>query len=118
MSVVLFSGLAFSQSNSRTPDEIAGKRADKMKERLGLTDDQHKQVYSILLNHAAAHSAEMDKLKSMDKESRRAYRQKMREDLRIQISGVLTKDQTEKFNRMLEKKKSKNKNRKASEKPQ
>ena len=59
LAALLFSvSSTFSQQDNgekkqrKTPEERAQKRADKMKEKLSLTDDQHKQVYDIMLLQA------------------------------------------------------------------
>ncbi|HMQ78144.1 MAG TPA: hypothetical protein PKE39_06115 [Ignavibacteria bacterium] len=62
--LILLAAILFSISNTysqqdngekkqrKTPEERAQKRADKMKEKLSLTEDQHKQVYDIMLSQA------------------------------------------------------------------
>lgn len=93
----------------RTPEEIATKMADRMKEKLSLSEDQHKQVYNLALSHAQNRINNKEKYKSLDKESRKQMKKQNRGEFRKQLEGILSKEQLDKMKQS----KGKHKHRKA-----
>lgn len=78
----------------KTPEERAQKRADKMKEKLSLTEDQHKQVYDIMLSQANEMKTVWESTKNdQDKTARKEKMKAIRESGKIQINSVLNADQ-------------------------
>ncbi len=78
------------------PTEKATKVADKMKQNLNLTDSQYKSVYNIFYNHFS----EMKSLKDQygkDSDELKSTRKQKREELKKELSGVLTSDQIQKM---------------------
>ena len=102
VAAVLFSaGNIYSQQNDdgtkkqrKTPEERAQKRADKMKEKLSLTEDQHKQVYSILLSQANEMKSIWESSKNdQDKTARKEKMKTIWESTNTQINSVLDANQ-------------------------
>ena len=102
LAAVLFSsGNVYSQQTGdgtkkqrKTPEERAQKRADKMKEKLSLTDDQHKQVYSILLSQANEMKSVWETTKNdQDKTARKEKMKAIWESANTQITSVLDANQ-------------------------
>lgn len=104
--ILLLAALLFSVSSSfsqqdngekkqrKTPEERAQKRADKMKEKLSLTEDQHKQVYDIMLSQANEMKAVWESTKNdQDKTSRKEKMKAIRESGKTQLNSVLSADQ-------------------------
>lgn len=78
----------------KTPEEHAQKRADKMKEKLSLTDDQYKQIYDILLTHGNEMKALWEAGKNdQDKTAMKEKMKAIRESGRTQINSVLDANQ-------------------------
>jgi Spy/CpxP family protein refolding chaperone len=108
----------FSQQDMRkSPEERAQKRADKMKENLLLSDQQHKQVYDILLNHIKEadiirNSAEVNEDKKVKKEKLKS----LRESTHSQLNAILTPEQQQKLDEFIKKMKEKHKTKKNKEK--
>ena len=94
------------------PTEKATKVADKMKQNLNLTDSQYKSVYNIFYSHFTDMKSLKDKYGKGSDELKSARKQK-REDLKKELSGVLTSDQIQKMedNRKKHKEKRKGKNK-------
>ncbi|MEO8511951.1 MAG: hypothetical protein ABI543_00195 [Ignavibacteria bacterium] len=99
---VLFSaGNVYSQQDNKgekkqmkTPEERAQKRADKMKEKLSLTEDQHKQVYDILLYQSNQMKSIWESTKDdKDKSARKEKMKALRESANTQINSVLNTTQ-------------------------
>ena len=101
LAALLFSvSSTFSQQDNgekkqrKTPEERAQKRADKMKEKLSLTDDQHKQIYDIMLAQANEMKAVWESTKNdQDKTARKEKMKSIRESGKTQINSVLNADQ-------------------------
>ncbi len=101
LAALLFSvSSTFSQQDNgekkqrKTPEERAQKRADRMKEKLALTDDQHKQVYNIMLSQANEMKAVWESTKNdQDKTARKEKMKAIRESGKTQINSVLSADQ-------------------------
>jgi hypothetical protein len=103
------------QKRSNNPEEIATKKADRLKAKLSLSDDQYKQVYSIFLENANRRIAEKEKMKGMDKTARKEIKMKHKQETMEKLQAVLTKEQMSLFEQMKEKGKKRNKNK--SDKP-
>ena len=106
---LLTSVSVFAQKNSnKTPEERAQKRADMMKESLTLSDEQRQQVYDILLSHIT----EADGIRSSstvdeDKSVRREKMKTLREATHNRIKEILTAEQNEKLEKIIQEKKGK-----------
>jgi Spy/CpxP family protein refolding chaperone len=98
---MLSAGSVFSQDGSprkerqkKTPEEVAEKRSDRLKDKLSLTNDQHKQVYNIILSQATEMKSVWESTKSeQDKTARREKMKSIRDTYHSQISAVLTSEQ-------------------------
>jgi hypothetical protein len=100
------------QRRSNNPEEMATKKADRLKAKLSLSDDQYKQVYSIFLENANRRIAEKEKMKGMDKTARKEMKMKHKQETMEKLQGVLTKEQWSLFEQMKEKNgKKRNKNK-------
>ncbi len=102
LAAVLFSaGNVYSQQNDdgtkkqrKTPEERAQKRADKMKEKLSLTDDQRTQVYGIFLSQANEMKSIWESTKNdQDKTARKEKMKAIWESSNTQINSVLDANQ-------------------------
>jgi hypothetical protein len=99
------------QKRSKNPEEIATRKADRLKAKLSLSDHQYKQVYTIFLENANRRIAEKEKMKDMDKSARKEIKTKYRQETFEKLQGILTKEQMTKLEQMKENKKIKKKNR-------
>ncbi len=95
------------QKSNKTPEEIATKKADRLKSALALTDEQYKQVHSVFLENANRMLSEREKMQNMDKETRKEIKKKHKEETRVKLQGILTKEQMDKFDQMKSGKKNK-----------
>lgn len=109
--LILMAGLvsfgAMAQGNAKekwekhTPEKMAEFRTDRMKDRLGLTDEQYKKVYDIHLEEAKTREAKMAERKvEHDKKvtEQRAAMQERRATANAKYADVLTAEQMEKLN--------------------
>jgi len=123
--MLLLAALLFSVSNTysqqdnsekkqrKTPEERAQKRADKMKEKLSLTDDQHKQVYDILLTQGNEMKSVWESSKNdQDKTARKEKMKAIRESGKTQINSVLNANQQQLWETHKKEKKEKHKGKK------
>ena len=123
--MLLLAALLFSVSNTysqqdnsekkqrKTPEERAQKRADKMKEKLSLTDDQHKQVYDIFLTQGNEMKSVWESSKSdQDKTARKEKMKAIRESGKTQINSVLNANQQQLWETHKKEKKEKHKSKK------
>lgn len=123
--VLLLAALLFSVSNTysqqdksekkqrKTPEERAQKRADKMKEKLSLTDDQHKQIYDIILSQSKEMKSVWESSKNdQDKTARRDKMKAIREAGKTQINSVLDANQQQLWEAHKKEMKEKHKNKK------
>ncbi|MDZ4710802.1 MAG: hypothetical protein SGI89_00590 [bacterium] len=112
LTAILFTNNVFAQKESnKTPEQMATKMADRMKEKLSLTEDQYKQVYNMALTNAQDRINNKEKNKSLDKESRKLLKKQNKENFRKQMEGILDKDQMTKFQEMKGKHKHDKKNK-------
>ncbi len=104
LAVIFFAGnISFAQRNNKsdkTPEQIAEKRAGKMKQCLSLTDDQYKQVYDLTLQKVNYNRENREKLSSMDKESRKQFKSQNKEEYKKQLENILNTEQIAKFQQM------------------
>ncbi len=123
--MLLLAALLFSVSNTysqqdnsekkqrKTSEERAQKRADKMKEKLSLTDDQHKQVYEILLTQGNEMKSVWESSKNdQDKTARKEKMKAIRESGKTQINSVLNANQQQLWETHKKEKKEKHKGKK------
>ena len=123
--MLLLAALLFSVSNTysqqdnsekkqrKTSEERAQKRADKMKEKLSLTDDQHKQVYEILLTQGNEMKSVWESSKNdQDKTARKEKMKAIRESGKTQINSVLNANQQQLWETNKKEKKEKHKGKK------
>lgn len=99
------------QKRTKNPEEMATKKADRLKAKLSLCEDQYKQVYSIFLENANRRIAEKEKMKGMDKTTRKEMKMKHKQETMDKLQAVLTKEQMLQFEQMKEKGKKRNKNK-------
>lgn len=81
----------------RTPEKMAERAASQMAEKLELEDAQKQQIYEIQLQHAIDRKAQM--------EAMRKEMQAKREAHQAQISAVLTPEQKEKWEELMQQRK-------------
>ncbi|MBK9227545.1 MAG: hypothetical protein IPL67_10965 [Ignavibacteria bacterium] len=91
------------QKRTKNPEEMATKKADRLKAKLSLSEDQYKQVYSIFLENANRRIAEKEKMKGMDKTTRKEMKMKHKQETMDKLQAVLTKEQMLQFEQMKEK---------------
>lgn len=73
-----------------TPEKMAEWRTKKVKETVGLNDDQYKKLYAINLDEAKKNQAKMEERRKTMKAERTAYNAK--------LETVLTPEQLKKLN--------------------
>ena len=121
-------GTSFAQDKkgdfkNMSPSERATKVTDKMKTNLNLTDSQYKSVYDIFYNHFTEMSSMKDKYDKSSDEFK-TQRKSKRDELKKQLSGVLTTEQMQKMEENMKnhkgknKGKHKNKNKDSTNKPE
>lgn len=124
--IFIFSSPLFSQKDywkNKTPEEIAEKRAEKLKTKLALDDLQHKKIYEILLTFTTDMKTLREQKNSSSDVDKKALRDKirtLRKETYDKIISVLNPEQRAKFEEMkknrMEKKKSRTHREKRSEK--
>ena len=95
LAILFASSVTFAQGQNmqkRTPEERAQNQTAWMKQNLGITDDQNKKAYDIILN--AAKQVDDARNSSGDK---RAAMKSINENKDAAIKGVLTADQYGKY---------------------
>ncbi|MCX7878813.1 MAG: Spy/CpxP family protein refolding chaperone [Ignavibacteria bacterium] len=117
--IILFSLSSFAQNKdgwkNKTPEEIAEKRAAKLKEKLSLSDYQHKQIYDIILKSVSEIKSLREQKKSTGEVDRKVLREKiksLRKETHDKIVSVLTPEQRAKFDEVKKKKMEKRKEHK------
>ncbi len=105
--ILLLAAILFSVSNvysqqdnigekkqRKTPEERAQKRADILKEKLSLSDEQYKQVYDISLSQANEMKTVWESSKNdQDKTARKEKMKAIRDSGNTQINSVLNTNQ-------------------------
>lgn len=94
-----------------TPEEKATKVSDRMKKNLSLSDDQYKQVYSLVFEKTSNYKLNKEKYKSMDKDARKELKKQNRLEFNQQIEKILNKEQYSKWQEMKSKHKDHRKNK-------
>lgn len=96
---------------TKTPEQIATKKADKLKTELGLSDDQRTKVYAILLDNTTKIQAIKAKYPN-DKKAARAEIMPLRQTAESSIKAILTPEQITKWDAMKKEQKAKHKAKK------
>lgn len=95
----------------KTPEQVATKKADKLKTELGLTDDQRTKVYAILLDNTTKIQAIKAKYPN-DKKAAQAEIKPLRQASESSIKAILTPEQIVKWDTLKKEKKAKHKAKK------
>ena len=78
------------QMQQRTPEERAQRQTSWMQKNLGLTDEQNKKVYDIMLYHAQQADADKGMAAGPDK---KMDKKELKRDTDAELKAVLTGDQ-------------------------
>lgn len=103
---------AFSQqdvSGKKSPEQLAAKISDRMKNNLSLSDVQYKQVYELFLTKIQNRQTNKEKLKGVSKEEREQIKKQNKEEFKKQLSGILSSEQMQKLEVMKSEHKQKHK---------
>ncbi|WP_430933553.1 DUF4890 domain-containing protein [Saccharicrinis sp. 156] len=84
------------RGNMGTPEDMAKKQTERMKEDLGLTDKQTTKIQSINLKYANKQQ-ELRKNASGDREAMRESMKTIRDERMTELKKVLTEEQVEKL---------------------
>jgi len=101
-------------SGSKTPEQIATQKADKLKTELGLSDDQRSKIYAILLENTAKIQAIKAKYPN-DKKAAKAEIRPLRQAADQSIKSILTPEQITKWEALKKAQKEKHKAEKESD---
>jgi protein CpxP len=94
----------------KSPEQIAGKKADKLKTELALSDEQRTQVYAVVLDKVNKTRTVKEKYKdNKDKRAMRAEMKTVQADFDSSMKGILTAEQYTKWQGIKEKQKEKHK---------
>ncbi|MBV6477787.1 MAG: hypothetical protein HGGPFJEG_00531 [Ignavibacteria bacterium] len=107
--LIAYSGIAFAQNqelSKKSPEEIATKITDKMKDMLLLTDEQYKQIYNLNLEQINSKINNKEKYKNLDKESKKNLKRQMKEEYNKSLENILTSDQINIYKKYITDKKS------------
>lgn len=113
--LLISANTVYSQDFKKSPEERAQKRAEKLKEKLSLTDDQYKQVYDAFLSQ----SQQMKSLKEAGEQDKTARREKMksiRQNTDATVNGLLNSDQKTKYDQLKKERKEKHMQKKKHKK--
>ena len=94
-------GTAQNWQNS-TPEEMAKRQTDQIKEKCGLDKAQEKKVYDLQLESSKKMAKMRDEMQSGDRDAMRDKMAKMREDQNKEMKKILTADQYVKYEKYLE----------------
>ncbi len=97
----------------KTPEEVANKRADKLKTELALTDDQRAKVYAAELDRITKVRAIRAKYPT-DKKAARKEIKPVNDAFQTTLKGILTAEQITKWEALKAKAKEKRKGKKAA----
>lgn len=114
----VFAISSFAQDGAKvkkTPEEVATKRADKLKTELTLSDEQRSKVYTILLDNTTKVRAVKEKYPN-DKKAAKAEIKPLRETCDASIKSVLTPEQVTKWEQLKKEKKEQHKEKKKQKK--
>ena len=98
------------QMQRRTPEERAQKQTTWMEQNVGISKEQSDKVYNIILEHARA--ADNTATMPRDRETNKARRDIMK-DRDDALKNVLTAEQYQKYQAMMQEKKAKMRERRA-----
>lgn len=104
-----------STAHKKTPEQVATKKADKLKKELGLSDDQRTKVYNAILERQTK-VAEVKKLHTADKKSAREAIKPLNEACDTAIKNALTPEQQTKWEQMKKDQKAKHQHKKGKPK--
>ena len=98
--LLLIVNFAFAQQNPpKTPEDRANNQTKNLTEKLGLSADQQKSVYTIALQHAQQQNADRTKYQG-DREGMRNARKQNMDTYDAGLSKILTTDQMTKYNQL------------------
>ncbi|MES2616521.1 MAG: hypothetical protein V4613_01500 [Bacteroidota bacterium] len=100
-----------STKQKKTPEQVATKKADKLKTELSLSDDQRSKVYNALLDRETKVRAVKAKYPT-DKKAARKEIKPINEACNTTITSALTPEQATKWEQMKKDKKEKHKQNK------
>lgn len=113
---VMITAGAYAQDSSkvkRSPEEMANRKADKLKTELGLSDDQRGKVYTVFLDKINKREAIQAKYKdSKDKKAMKAEMKTVEETAETNLKGILTTEQFTKWQTLREERKQQHKDKK------
>lgn len=116
LAAILLAAGVYAKDSTRvkkSPEEIANKRADKLKTELSLSDDQRSRVYGALLDAITKKQAIKEKYKgSGDKKAMKTEMKSVHANLDASMKSILTTEQYNKWTDMKEKQKEKHKEKK------
>ncbi|MBS1517557.1 MAG: hypothetical protein JSS91_05665 [Bacteroidetes bacterium] len=106
--MICFASVSYSQNNpgnssdkkKKSPEEIAQKKADRLKNELSLNEDQYNKIYNLMVSKMKEGRELWEKNKGLDKTEKRKIMKEHREQFSKQIESILNKDQIEKFNNL------------------
>ncbi len=104
------SSFAQQQMHQRSPEERAQRQTMWMQKNLGLTEDQNKKVYDIMLYHAQ--QADNDKSMPPTPDTK-AEKKQLKRDTDAELRAVLTGDQYQKYQQHVQEMKAKRQDRKS-----
>lgn len=101
LSVLVFASFSTLQAQrgpgrDATPETRATKQTERMKQDLGLTDEQAEKIKEINLKYAQK-AEESRKAQATEREKKRAERDAVQAEHQKEIESVLTKEQREKW---------------------
>lgn len=105
-----------STKQKKTPEQVATKKADKLKTELSLTDDQRSKVYTALLDRETKVRAVKAKYPT-DKKAARKEIKPINDTCNNTITSTLTPEQATKWEQMKKDKKAKHKHKKQKSNP-
>lgn len=112
---VVFAVSSFAQDapkTQKTPEELANKRADKLKTELALSDDQRAKVYAAVLDRITKVRAIRAKYPNNKKGAQKEIKP-INEAFQTTLKGILTPEQITKWEALKKAQKEKRKGKKA-----
>ncbi|HPE75203.1 MAG TPA: hypothetical protein PLC80_03905 [Draconibacterium sp.] len=85
-----------------TPEEMAKRQTDQIKEKCGLDKAQEKKVYDLSLESSKKMAKMREEMQGGDRDSMRDKMAKMREDQNKEMKKILTAEQYVKYEKYLE----------------
>jgi hypothetical protein len=85
-----------------TPEEMAKRQTDQIKEKCGLDKAQEKKVYDLQLESSKKMAKMREEMQGGDRDSMRDKMAKMREDQNKEMKKILTAEQYVKYEKYLE----------------